>query len=263
MLIDAHCHLDFPDFDADREAVLARAHKAGVGHLVVPGTTRARWPDVLALGRRDDISVCLGLHPYFLDAHGDDDPEALDAALVEALAEPSDGPRIVALGECGVDGRFGDTLAAQWRLFEAQVCLAKAHRLPLVIHCVRVNDLMAKRLRQLAPPQGGLIHAFAGSPEQAQRFIDLGFVVGLGGALTHDRAKRLHRAVASLPDDGYVLETDSPDMPLAGHRGERNEPARVAEVCRAVARLRGQSPTRVAADSSATARRLFGLEAPR
>lgn len=263
MLIDAHCHLDFPDFDADREAVLARAHAAGVGHLVVPGTTRARWPDVLALGLRDDISVCLGLHPYFLDEHGDNDSEALDAVLAEGLGEASGGPRIVGLGECGVDGRLGDTLAAQWRLFEAQVRLAKAHRLPLVIHCVRVNDLMAKRLRQLAPPEGGLIHAFAGSPEQARRFIDLGFVVGLGGALTHERAKRLRRAVASLPDDGYVLETDSPDMPLAGHRGERNEPARVAEVCRAVAGLREQSMARVAADSSATARRLFGLEAPR
>ncbi|WP_355660145.1 TatD family hydrolase [Halomonas salifodinae] len=258
MLIDAHCHLDFPDFDADREAVLARAHVAGVGHLVVPGTTRARWPDVLALGRRDDISVCLGLHPYFLDEHGDNDLAALDALLGEA----SGGPRIVALGECGVDGRFGDTLAAQWRLFEAQVRLAGAHRLPLVIHCVRLNDEVAKLLRRLAPPVGGLIHAFAGSPEQARRFIDLGFVVGLGGALTHERAKRLHRAVAALPDDGYVLETDSPDMPLAGHRGERNEPARIAEVCRAVAALRGQAVERVAADSSASARRLFGIGAP-
>ncbi|MBF8222055.1 TatD family hydrolase [Halomonas sp. 328] len=258
MLIDAHCHLDFPDFDADREAVLARAHAAGVGHLVVPGTTRARWPGVLALGARDDISVCLGLHPYFIDEHGDNDLAALDALLGEA----SGGPRIVALGECGVDGRFSDTLAAQWRLFEAQVRLARAHRLPLVIHCVRLNDEVARLLRRLAPPAGGLIHAFAGSPEQARRFIDLGFVVGLGGALTHERAKRLHRAVAALPDDGYVLETDSPDMPLAGHRGERNEPARIAEVCRAVAALRGQSADRVAADSSATARRLFGIGAP-
>ncbi|WP_431023262.1 TatD family hydrolase [Halomonas sp. H5] len=256
MLIDAHCHLDFPDFDADREAVLARAHAAGVKHIVVPGTTRARWPGVLALGRRDDVSVCLGLHPYFIDEHGDDD---LDA-LADALAARSVGPPIVAVGECGVDGRLAETLDAQWRLFEAQVRLAKAHHLPLVIHCVRVNDEVAKRLRELAPPAGGLIHAFAGSPQQARRFIDLGFVVGLGGALTHERAQRLHRSVASLPDDGYVLETDSPDMPPAGHRGERNEPARVLEVCHQVARLRGQSVARVAADSTATVRRLFGLE---
>ncbi|APX93118.1 hydrolase TatD [Halomonas sp. 1513] len=251
MLIDAHCHLDFPDFDADREAVFARARAAGVAAFVVPGTTRARWPDVLVLGRRDDVSVCLGLHPYFIDQHGGDDLQALDDALAA-------NPQVVAVGECGIDARFGESWDAQWPLFDAQVRLAKRHGLPLVIHCVRANDRLAKRLRQLAPPDGGLIHGFAGSPEQALAFIELGFVVGLGGALTHPRAKRLQRAVAALPDEGYVLETDSPDMPLASHRGERNEPARVAEVCRQVAALRGEDVEQVAAASSATAQRLFG-----
>ena len=251
MLIDAHCHLDFPDFDADREAVIARAKAAGVEGFVVPGTTRARWPDVLALGRRDDVTVCLGLHPYFIDQHGDDDLQALDDALAA-------NPQVVAVGECGIDARFSESWDAQWQLFDAQVRLAKRHGLPLVIHCVHTNDRLAKRLRQLAPPHGGLIHGFAGSPEQARAFIDLGFVVGLGGALTHPRAKRLQRAVAALPDDGYVLETDSPDMPLAGYQGQRNEPARAAEVCRQVAVLRGQDVDRVAEASSATVQRLFG-----
>ncbi|QTF91157.1 TatD family hydrolase [Halomonas sp. BM-2019] len=257
MLIDAHCHLDFPNFDADREAVFERARAVGVAHFVVPGTTRARWPGVLALGRRDDVSVCLGLHPYFMDEHREGDV----AALAEALDGPRrrGEPRVVAVGECGIDARFSDTLEAQWALFDAQLRLAKASALPVVIHCVRANDRVAKRLRELALPAGGLIHAFAGSPEQARRFLDLGFVLGLGGAVTHERARRLQRAVAALPDEGYVLETDSPDMPLAGHRGERNEPARISEVCRAVAKLRGQSVAAVAAASTATARRLFGL----
>ncbi|RTR05120.1 TatD family hydrolase [Halomonas nitroreducens] len=254
MLIDAHCHLDFPDFDADREAVLERAGAAGVAHFVVPGTTRRHWDRVLALGTREAVSVCLGLHPYFMDAHRDGDV----AALAECLEAH---PEAVAVGECGIDARFDETLGAQWALFDAQLRLARTRRLPVVIHCVRANDKVAKRLRQLALPAGGLIHAFAGSPEQARAFLDLGFVVGLGGAATHDRARRLHRAVAALPDDGYVLETDSPDMPLAGRQGERNEPARVAEVCRKVAELRGQSPEQVAADSTATARQLFGLRA--
>ncbi|MCK2183220.1 TatD family hydrolase [Halomonas getboli] len=254
MLIDAHCHLDFPDFDADREAVLARAHAAGVGHFVVPGTRRCDWPRVLALGARDDVSVCLGLHPYFMDDHREGDIDALAAALDRH-------PEVVALGECGIDARFTDTLDAQWALFDAQVRLARARNLPLVIHCVRANDRLAKRLRQLAPEAGGLIHAFAGSPQQAKAFLELGFAVGLGGALTHERARRLQRSVAELPDDGYVLETDSPDMPPAGHQGERNEPVRVSEVCRRVAELRGQSAERVAADSTATARWLFGLPA--
>ncbi|WP_290784644.1 TatD family hydrolase [Halomonas sp.] len=252
MLIDAHCHLDFPDFDDDREAVFERARAAGVGHFVVPGTTRKRWPDVLALGERDDVSVCLGLHPYFMAQHRESDLNALDEALAQH-------PELVAVGECGIDARFSETLDAQWRLFDAQLRLAKERELPVVIHCVQANDRVAKRLRQLDLPAGGLIHAFAGSPEQAHRFIELGFVVGLGGAATHERAKRLHRAVAALPDDGYVLETDSPDMPLAGHRGERNEPARVEAVCRIVAELRGQSLERVAKNSTASARRLFRL----
>ena len=252
MLIDAHCHLDFPDFDDDREAVFERARAAGVGHFVVPGTTRKRWPDVLALGERDDVSVCLGLHPYFMAQHRESDLNALDEALAQH-------PELVAVGECGIDARFSETLDAQWRLFDAQLRLAKERELPVVIHCVQANDRVAKRLRQLDLPAGGLIHAFAGSPEQAHRFIELGFVVGLGGAATHERAKRLHRAVAALPDDGYVLETDSPDMPLAGHRGERNEPARVGAVCRIVAELRGQSLERVAKNSTASARRLFRL----
>lgn len=252
MLIDAHCHLDFPDFDADREAVFARARAAGVGHFVVPGTTRARWAGVLALRERRDVSVCLGLHPCFIGEHSEEDLEALALAL-------DAHPDAVAVGECGIDARFPDTLEAQWRLFDAQLRLARARRLPVVVHCVRANDPLARRLRQLDMPAGGLIHAFAGSPEQAARFLDLGFVLGLGGALTHARAQRLRRAVATLPDDGYVLESDSPDMPLAGHRGERNEPARIAEVCRAVAELRGEPVERVAERSGANARRLFGL----
>ena len=118
MLIDAHCHLDFPDFDADREAVVERARAVGVSHFVVPGTTRKRWPGVLALGARDDVSVCLGLHPYFMDEHGEGDIEALAQALDDHVAA---APGVVAIGECGIDARFPETLDAQWRLFDAQL----------------------------------------------------------------------------------------------------------------------------------------------
>lgn len=252
MLIDSHCHLDFPDFDADREAMFSRARAAGVKHFVVPGTTRARWQGVLALGKRPDVSACLGLHPYFMDAHGDEDVEALGRAL-DAY------PETVAVGECGIDVRFAESLDAQWALFDAQLQLAKQRQLPIVVHCVRANDQVAKRLRQLQLPTGGLIHAFAGSPEQARTFLDLGFVLGLGGALTYPRAKRLHRAVISLPNDGFVLETDSPDMPLSGRQGERNEPAYVAQVCQAVAELRGETSAVITAQSTATVRSLFRL----
>ena len=128
-----------------------------------------------------------------------------------------------------------------------------------MVHCVHANDKVAKRLRQLALPQAGLIHAFSGSIEQATKFLDLGFKLGLGGAVTYERAKRLQRTVEALPDDAFVLETDSPDMPLSGYQGKRNEPCRVAEVCSVVAALRGQTLEQVATMSSHNATTLFGL----
>nr|WP_298372541.1 TatD family hydrolase [uncultured Halomonas sp.] len=253
MLIDAHCHLDFDDFDDDREAVFELAHEAGVEHFVVPGTTRARWPAVIELSRRENVSLNLGLHPYFMEEHKDEDIEALEAMLDKH-------PEAVALGECGIDARFEETLDAQWQLFDAQLRIAKQRDLPVVVHCVRANDKVAKRLRQLNLSRGGMIHAFAGSPEQAGKFLDLGFVLGLGGATTYERAKRLQRAVVSLPNDGYVLETDSPDMPLAGFQGQRNEPARVTRVCEHIAGLRGEPFEQVALNSTSNALRLFGLD---
>ncbi|MGS2743687.1 TatD family hydrolase [Halomonas sp. LS-001] len=255
MLIDAHCHLDFADFDTDRDQVFERAQAVGVKHFVVPGTTRARWRQVQALGQRDNVSIGLGLHPYFMQMHADEDIQALEQALDVSTTQ------VVAVGECGIDARLRDTLEQQWRFFDAQLRLAKAYSLPVIIHCVHANDQVAKRLRQLALPKGGMIHGFAGSPEQAQAFNALGFVVGLGGTLTYSRARRVQRAVKSLPDDGFVLETDSPDMPLQGQQGERNEPANVAKICRQVAALRNQSEAQVEALSTRAAVKLFKLPA--
>lgn len=252
MLVDAHCHLDFAQFDDDRIEVLNAAKAVGVAHFVVPGTTRSRWQQVLALAERADTSVCLGLHPYFVEQHQEADIAALDHAL-------GNHPEVVAVGECGIDGRFSDTLDAQWYYFDAQLTLAKQHGLPVVVHCVHANDHVAKRLRQLKLPKAGLIHAFSGSIEQASKFLDLGFKLGLGGAVTYERAKRLRRTVAALPDDAFVLETDSPDMPLSGYQGMRNEPCRINQICTVVSKLRGQAQDSVAAQSSATATQLFGL----
>ncbi|WP_168013002.1 TatD family hydrolase [Halomonas salinarum] len=265
MLIDAHCHLDFPDFDVDRDAMFERANAVGVEHFVVPGTTRARWSSVLALGQRADVSVCLGLHPYFLDEHcfsehGRDAQGVSDDDDLVALEEALDAhPEVVALGECGIDARFEDTLDAQWALFKAQLRIAKVRHLPVVIHCVRANDQVAKCLKEIGLPAGGLIHAFAGSLQQAQRFLELGFVLGLGGAMTHQRAKRLRRCVADLPTHGFVLETDSPDMPPAGFKGLRNEPARLAMIADEVATLQKTSRATLEELTTANAARVFNL----
>ncbi|WP_346798166.1 TatD family hydrolase [Halomonas sp. Bachu 37] len=253
MLVDAHCHLDFAQFDDDRQAMFARAEEAGVVHFIVPGTTRAGWPSVLRMSERNAVSVGLGLHPCFMNEHREEDLETLESMLDEHA-------HLVALGECGIDARFSETLDDQWHFFDAQLRLAKSRKLPVVIHCVHADDKVSKRLKQLDLPAGGLIHAFTGSPEQAEKFIELGYKVGLGGSVTYERAQRVRRMVATLPDDGYVLETDSPDMPLCGYQGQRNEPARIAQVAAVVAELRHQSVEQVAADSTANAKRLFRLE---
>lgn len=252
MLIDAHCHLDVAAFDADRSEVIHAAKAVGVNHFVVAATTRARWPGLLALGERTDVSLCIGLHPYFIAEHQQQDLAALEQQL-------ADNKRFIAIGECGIDGRFKDTLDEQWHYFEAQLKLAKQYELPIVVHCVKANDTVSKRLRQLALPRGGLIHAFSGSYAQADKFLQLGCTLGLGGSVTFERAQRLRGVVARLPNDSFVLETDSPDMPLCGYQGQRNEPCRVAEVCEVVASLRNQTVEEVAALSSANAARLFNL----
>ncbi|WP_445012095.1 TatD family hydrolase [Vreelandella stevensii] len=257
MLIDAHCHLDAAEFDEDRKAVIAAARAVGVTGFIVAATVRQRWQDVLALGESDGVSICLGLHPYFIAQHHADDLAALEALVKQQLACPETA--LVAMGECGIDGRFSESLSQQWEYFDAQLGIASRCQLPPVVHCVKANDAVAKRLHQRSLARPGMIHAFAGSYQQAARFLDAGFVLGLGGAVTYARAQRLHRVVAKLPDDGFVLETDSPDMPLSGFQGQRNEPSRVKHVAEQVAKLRQQSLEHVAALSSANAARIFGL----
>lgn len=252
MLIDAHCHLDFAAFDNDRDKVIKAANSVGVKHFIVPATTFAHWQHVLALGERSDISTSLGLHPYFIEQHREQHLDALEQHIVQQKG-------LVGVGECGIDGRFNETLKQQWYYFDAQLKIAKQHALPVVIHCVKANDSVSKRLRQLALPKGGLIHAFGGSYEQAVKFIDLGYLLGLGGAVTFERAQRLRSVVKRLPDDSFVLETDSPDMPLSGYQGQRNEPSRVEQVGKVVAFLRNQTLEEIASLSSANAARLFGL----
>ncbi|KLJ02048.1 TatD family hydrolase [Luteimonas sp. FCS-9] len=255
MLVDSHCHLDAPAFDGDREAVLARARAAGVLRQVVPAVARAAWPTLRAVcASGAGLYPAYGLHPLFLAEHR---PEDLDALADWIVRE-----RPVAVGECGLD-HFVDGLdrAAQARYFEGQLRLAHAHDLPVIVHARRAVDAVIATLRRFDGLRG-VVHSFAGSPEQARQLWQHGFLIGLGGPVTYDRARRLHRLVAGMPIEQLLLETDAPDQPDSGHRGQRNEPARLVRVLDAVARLRGESAATVAARTSDNAARLFGLPPP-
>ena len=251
-IIDSHCHLDFPEFNADRDQVLARARAAGVKGIVNPGTTRDRWDGLLEIAASvPEIHPALGLHPWFMDRHRPSDLETLAAF---AAREP-----IVAIGEIGLDFQLPDHDAeAQLALCEAQLRLARRFGLPVILHVRKAHDAMLGLLRR-SGVEGGICHAFNGSLQQAQQYMKLGFLFGFGGMLTYARSHRLHRLAQTLPLDHIVLETDAPDMAGALHHGERNSPEYLPEVLDALARLREEPVAGVARQTTENVRRLLKL----
>jgi len=252
MLVDSHCHLDAPEFEPDRREVIARARMAGVLHQVVPATHAAAWPDLRDVcASAPGLHAAYGLHPTFLEHHRPEHLEALDTWI--------ERERPVAVGECGLD-HFVEGLDrdSQRRYFEGQLELAHAHDLPVIVHARRAVEETIALLRRFEGLRG-VVHSFGGSPEQAQQLWKIGFMIGLGGPLTYDRARRLHRVAAVVPIEQLLLETDAPDQPDSDHRGQRNEPARLIRVRDVVARLRGMSPEEVAAQTTRNAKALFSI----
>jgi TatD DNase family protein len=256
-LIDTHCHLDVADFDADRGRVLARCRAQGVRDIVVPAIDRAGWPRLLALCADDAmLHPALGLHPVFMDRHADADLPALEAALAEQ--QP------LAVGEFGLDFALAQAAAARERqrsLCAAQLAIAAAAGLPVLLHVRKAHEDMLGLLRSAGVP-GGIAHAFNGSLAQAHRYLDLGFKLGFGGMLTFARSAKLRRLAADLPLQAIVLETDAPDLTVASHRYQRNSPEYLPEVLAALAEVRGADPAALAAATTDNARAVLRLPAP-
>lgn len=251
LLYDSHCHLDAPEFDADRDQVLARARDAGVARQLVPAVDRSGWEKLRGICAADPgLRPAYGLHPMYLDRHR---PGHLDE-----LADWLRRERPAAVGECGLDF-FVEGLdpQAQRDYFHGQLALAREHDLPVVLHARRAVDEVIAALRRTGGLRG-VVHSWSGSEEQARQLFDLGFHLGIGGPVTFERARRLRRTVAAMPIEHLLLETDAPDQPDAAHRGQRNEPARIGEVLRTVAALRGVDPAEIARATSVNATRLFG-----
>ncbi len=270
--IDTHCHLDAPEFDADRAEVMARALAAGVTRLVLPAVEVANFGAVRALSHAHGQAYSLGIHPLYVDRASDGDL----ATLRDALAEHRDDPRLVAVGEIGLDHFVpGLDRERQARFFAAQLTLAREFALPVILHVRRSADELLKHLRRIAVP-GGIAHAFNGSEQQAQAFLGLGFRLGFGGALTFERALQIRRLAQTLPETALVLETDAPDIAPqwlyrgaeARARGEtaRNEPAELPRIAATLAALRGwtlaQTAATTAANAIAALPRLGALDAP-
>ena len=241
MLFDSHCHLDFPDFDEDRDRVLQQCFEKGIGHICLPATEREHWSRLEQLVGPHESGVhiwgALGLHPYFLTSHKDAYLEELDKKLDQ---KPDN---IIAVGEAGLDLYIENpNLPRQEELLAAQVLIAAHHGLPLILHVRKAHDQTASLLRKLKFQEGGIVHAWSGSDQQAEAFARLGFKLGIGGSLTFERAKRLRRQVTELPLDYFVLETDAPDIPPAHLTGQRNTPLTVVEVFNIMSSLRRMEP---------------------
>jgi TatD DNase family protein len=257
-LVDSHCHVAEPDFDADRDAVLARAAAAGVSVLVCVGATGPADHNASAValaGRREPIVIVatVGVHPH----HASTADDAAFATLERFAAAPG----VVGLGETGLDFHYDfSPRPAQRAAFARSIALARRLDLPLVVHVREAHVEAADLLRaEGGGTLAGVIHCFTGDRHDARRYLDLGFHVSVAGIVTFKNAESLRDAVRTVPLDRLLVETDAPFLAPVPYRGKRNEPAWVREVAESVATVRGEPFDAIAAATTANARRLFRL----
>ena len=249
--IDTHCHIDFSAFTENRSDVREQACDVGVSDIVVPGIAAATWASLLDIADSEPMfHPALGLHPCFMEQHKSKDLQLLDELLSRG--------NICAVGEIGLDLFIpeGD-LEQQLIYLDGQLELAQKYDLPVLLHVRKAHDQMLKRLRSVKLSRGGIVHAYSGSKQQAEQYLQLGFKLGIGGTLTYERAKRLRSIVETLPLESFVLETDAPDMSLANYRGEIKLPQRVVEVAEVMAALRSCSVELVSAITSENAKQII------
>jgi TatD DNase family protein len=267
MWIDTHCHLDAHEFGAQSVETAAQAGQAGVAMIVIPAVDRANFGTVRDLAHAaPNASYALGIHPIYVPQAQEQDLVLLRRLAEEAMADP----RFVAVGEVGLDF-FIPMLCEpamrekQEHFLREQLRIARDLRLPVLTHVRRSQDQVLKHVRQIRPA-GGIAHAFNGSFQQAQTFIDLGFCLGFGGAMTFTRALQIRRLAAELPLASIVLETDAPDIAPSWIHPGRNSPDQLPAIGRMLAGLRGvpEDAVRTATAQSALAAipRLKNLLAP-
>jgi TatD DNase family protein len=253
MLVDSHCHLDFPAFAHELDEIVERAHKADVGRIVTICTQVGHFDQVLALAERFDGVFCsIGTHPH----HAAKEPNVTLADLLSAASHP----KVVAIGEAGLDHHYDNSPRdAQERGFRLQIAAARESGLPLTIHARDADTDIARVLEEEAGKGAFsfVLHCFTGGPELARRGVALGGYVSFSGILTFKNSDALRRIAAELPEDRILVETDAPYLAPEPWRGKRNEPAYVVETARVLAETRGVSPATIAAKTTENFFRLF------
>lgn len=253
MLVDSHCHLDFPDFAEDLDGIVSRARTAGIGRMVTISTRVRRLKDLLAIAERyDDVYCSVGTHPHNADEE--------DGIAPDELITLTQHPKVVALGEAGLD-YFYDNGApeAQARGFRAHIAAARATGLPLVIHTREADEDCGRILEEEAAKGSfrAVLHCYTGGRELALKAVSLGLYIGFTGILTFKKSEALRALAAELPSDRILVETDSPYLAPGKFRGKRNEPAYVVEVAKVLAETRGVSLEEISRQTTENFFRLF------
>lgn len=260
-LIDSHCHLDFSDFEDDLISVIKRANQHGIDSFIVPGVAKTNWSKVTKLTQRfDNVYCAYGIHPLFLKDSVISESEQNDGCFDEltVLENLLQNEPCIAVGECGLDATV-DNMPLQQQVFKAQIELANKYNKPLIVHHRKTHHLIQQCFKQSKPLNGGVIHAFSGNRQEAQKYIELGFKLGVGGGVTYVRATKTRATIIKFGLSHIVLETDSPDMPLSGQQGTRNEPKNIYGVAKALAELLECSIDDVATTTTENVKRLFSL----
>ncbi len=252
-LIDTHCHLDSAEFSGIVPDLLSRSRSKGIQTFIVPGVREKWWPALFTLClEHEGLFAAPGLHPLFTKHH--------KADHLEKLLKLCQNKHVIAVGEIGLD--FFDSSASrqtQQKLFDEQLYIASKAHLPILLHVRKAHDQVLASLRKKKFAHGGIVHAFSGSSQQANQYIQLGFGIGIGGTVTFSRAKKIRKLAKELPQSSLVLETDAPDMSGAAHKGEVNLPEYLIENLEMLAIIRGEKAEYTAEYTSENAKRILGL----
>jgi len=253
-LIDSHCHLDFAQFDHDRDEVLARCRALDINDIIIPGVRCASWDMVLKICQQSDmLHYALGLHPMFMQDHSEDN--------IARLRDYVNRYNPVAIGEIGLDFYLKDhDKNSQTTLFEQQLNIAAETQLPVILHVRKAHEHTIALLKKHSINKG-IVHAFSGSLEQAQQYIKQGFLLGVGGVITYPNAHRVRRLYTELPLSSLALETDAPDMPLHGMlRDQRNSPEKIADVLSQLSQLREETVEQIANATTQNVQQLLAID---
>jgi TatD DNase family protein len=262
ILMDSHCHLDFIEFDGYREELWAKCRQNNIRSLLIPGVHPDQWQSSYELTKTlIGVKCSAGVHPWWIDKLNDEHvcDKGLSYSLIKKLDKALQQKNCVAIGECGLDKTIATNLELQQAIFEQHIQYACDTGLPIIMHVRKTQNETLRLLSRYRPSGGGVVHGFTGSLELAKQYWALGLYLGVGGSITYPRANKTRHALANMPIESLLLETDAPDMPLNGYQGEPNSPLKIINIAKKLAELRAEPIEYIAMQTTKNAHLLFNL----